>query len=198
MTRNESLSQWKQGDKSFINSIGESQQEGQLGISLEKRMSSVLAPKKKLEQIIKQVNESLGIKAAVSMDSSTKVREGSPPKQKEAIAMKENPVVTKMLKNKEIMKTHNESWLEAIKVFKMDQQIEEMDLIDMHEYISAIKKNDKINQENFLDPKEISGLKLEMNQKSEFIMKLKGKNYKIWKPSRFNISRDIRGMIAKF
>ena len=96
------------------------------------------------------------------------------------------------------MKNHDASWLEAIKVFKMDQQIEELDFVDMHDYLQIIRKNDKINKENFLDPKEISGLKLEMNQKSEFIMKLKGRNYKVWKPSRFNMAKDIRGMIAKF
>ena len=51
------------------------------------------------------------------MDDGAKQRDGSPPKQKEQLALKQNPIVTKTLKNLEIMKNHDASWLEAIKVF---------------------------------------------------------------------------------
>jgi len=51
----------------------------------------------------------------------------------------------------------------------------------MLEYIDNFKRHERVAHQNFLNPKEIVSLKNELNERSEFIFKLKGKNYKIWK-----------------
>lgn len=60
------------------------------------------------------------------------------------------------------------------------------------EYIDISKKNDKVVLHNFLSKREILNLKTDMNKKSEFVFKIKGKNYKVWQPSKLKVSKNLQ------
>ena len=50
---------------------------------------------------------------------------------------------------------------------------------------------------NFLSKKNIVALKDEMNEKSEFIFKLKGRNYELWKPERIRMNTTMKEVLEK-
>ena len=62
-------------------------------------------------------------------------------------------------------------------------------MLSVLEYIAQNKMRDAVAHQNFLSKKQIVELKDEMNLKSEYIFKLKGKNYDLWKPSKLTMNR---------
>ena len=50
---------------------------------------------------------------------------------------------------------------------------------------------------NFLSKKNIVELKNEMNEKSEFIFKLKGTKYDLWKPERLKMNNTMKEVLEK-
>jgi hypothetical protein len=71
-------------------------------------------------------------------------------------------------------------------------------MLSMAQYLQHVKKDNRVAQENFLNPYQIEKFKDEMYKRTEFLYKNKGPRDKvIWRPRRFVISKDIRGMIEK-
>ena len=70
-------------------------------------------------------------------------------------------------------------------------------MLSVQEYLENIKLETKVAYENFLSPKQILELKSEMNSKSEFIFKIKGKNYKLWKPNDLQLTKDMKDVLDK-
>ena len=56
---------------------------------------------------------------------------------------------------------------------------------------------DQVAHENFLCKKQVHELKMDMNEKSEFIFKLKGKNYELWKPQKLKISKETKDALEQ-
>lgn len=62
-------------------------------------------------------------------------------------------------------------------------------MLNVLDYIAQNRMRDAVAHQNFLSKQQVMELKDEMNLKSEYIFKLKGKNYDIWKPSRMAMSK---------
>ena len=56
---------------------------------------------------------------------------------------------------------------------------------------------DEVAHQNFLSKKQVLELKNDMNKKSEFIFKLKGKNYEVWKPAKIKLTKDMKEVLEK-
>ena len=56
---------------------------------------------------------------------------------------------------------------------------------------------DAVAHANFLSKKNIVELKNEMNEKSEFIFKLKGTKYDLWKPERLKMNNTMKEVLEK-
>lgn len=70
-------------------------------------------------------------------------------------------------------------------------------MLSVEEYIENIRLETKVAYKNFLSPKQILELKSEMNARSEFIFKIKGKNYKLWKPNELKLTKDMKDVLEK-
>ena len=62
-------------------------------------------------------------------------------------------------------------------------------MLSVLDYIAQNRMRDTVAHQNFLSKKQVLELKDDMNVKSEYVFKLKGKNYDIWKPSRLIMSK---------
>lgn len=67
----------------------------------------------------------------------------------------------------------------------------------MLEYITQNKMRDAVAHANFLSKKNIVELKNEMNEKSEFIFKLKGNNYELWRPDKIRMNKTMKEVLGK-
>lgn len=56
---------------------------------------------------------------------------------------------------------------------------------------------DAVAHANFLSKKNIVELKNDMNEKSEFIFKLKGKNYDLWRPEKIKFNATMKEALEK-
>ena len=56
---------------------------------------------------------------------------------------------------------------------------------------------DAVAHANFLSKKNIVELKNEMNEKSEFIFKLKGRNYNLWQPEKLRMNSTMKEVLEK-
>ena len=56
---------------------------------------------------------------------------------------------------------------------------------------------DAVAHQNFLNKKSVAEFKDEMNEKSVHIFKIKGKDFKIWKPDRLIMSKQMKDVIEK-
>ena len=67
----------------------------------------------------------------------------------------------------------------------------------MTDYIEHTKYKEQFEYNNFFDPKQIVDLKTQMTSNSEFIFKLKGKQYKLWRPDKFVLTKTLKDVLEK-
>lgn len=70
-------------------------------------------------------------------------------------------------------------------------------MLSIPEFIEQNRMRDIVAHENFLCKKQVVSLKNEMNEKSAFIFKLKGKNYELWKPQKMQFSKGMKETLEK-
>ena len=92
-------------------------------------------------------------------------------------------------------------WMNAIDQFieetqgQLDDSVE--DDLNMDDYIQHYKHREAFEFTHFFAPKQVLDLKTDMNDNSEFIFKLKGKQYNLWKPDKLVITKALRDVFEK-
>ena len=154
--------------------------------------------------MIENINETFGIKGKVRLDGfdedSNAANDG-----KDALDqggggnMLDNKDIAKCIKRQHFMERNFSLLHEAIIQYREEGDLEEdpAEMLSVLEYITQNKMRDAVAQQNFLCKKQIVELKEEMNSKSEYIFKLKGKNYDLWKPSKLTMNRQMVEVIEK-
>ena len=114
-------------------------------------------------------------------------------------ARHDNPDITACSKQQKAAVDHDSCWIAAIEKYIEESALADIadDMLSVREYIENIRLETKVAYENFLSPKQILELKSEMNAKSEFIFKIKGKNYKLWKPNELQLTKDMKDVLEK-
>ena len=103
-------------------------------------------------------------------------------------------------KEQKEIRHEQERWIGAI-----DSLIEELSGVDdsksedhpMEYYLDHTKHKELFDHSHFFDPKNIQELKTEMVDNSEFIFKIKGKHYKLWKPDKLVLTKALRDVFEK-
>ena len=164
-----------------------------------------VAPKKrawkvKLLALLQNINDELGISGPIQLDADS---EDEDPRGKAAVDQQavtlENPDVVKCSKKQKMMMDNDCRWIQAISKYIEEAALEDnpAEMLTVVEYLENIKLETKVAYQNFLSPKQIIELKNEMNEKSEFIFKIKGKNYKLWKPENIKYTKDMKEVLEK-
>lgn len=154
--------------------------------------------------MIENINEAFGIKGKVRVegfdtDSNAQIgKDGLDQGGKDGNLLF-NQDISKCQRRQHFMEKNHEYLAEAIIQYKEEGELEEdpLEMLDVRDYIAQNKMRDAVAHQNFLSKKQIIELKDEMNLKSEYIFKLKGKNYDIWKPSRLTMSKQMVEVIEK-
>ena len=67
--------------------------------------------------------------------------------------------------------------------------------LDFESYIAQNKLKEDTQHENFTCKRQITRIKDELLEESQYVLRLKGKNYKMWKPSRPRLSRAVKDVV---
>ena len=154
----------------------------------------------KLLALLQNINDELGIPGPIQLDIDS---EDEDPKGKAAVDQQavtlENPDVVKCSRKQKFMVDNDCRWIQAISKYIEEAALEDnpAEMLTVAEYLENIKLETKVAYQNFLSPKQIMELKNEMNEKSEFIFKIKGKNYKLWKPEVIKYTKDMKEILEK-
>ena len=97
------------------------------------------------------------------------------------------------------MEGKHDLFVESIQQFIEENALEEdaHEMLTVMEYVEQNRMRDEVAHQNFLSKKQVLELKNEMNKKSEFIFKLKGKNYELWKPAKMKLSKHMKEVLEK-
>jgi hypothetical protein len=144
----------------------------------------------------------LGIKGPVKLDGDSD--EGATSGKQEldqggAAGALDNPEINKCSRRQNFMNKKHDLLTEAIQQYKEETELADdpEEILSVPEYITQNKMRDAVAHANFLSKKNIVLLKNEMNEKSEFIFKLKGRNYELWKPERLRMNSTMKEVLEK-
>ena len=149
---------------------------------------------------MQNINEELGIKGPIQLDVDS---EDDGPKAKAAVdqqaARKDDPALAECAKQQKAQGEHDGCWIAAIEKYIEEAALADLadEMLSVEEYIENIRLETKVAYKNFLSPKQILELKSEMNARSEFIFKIKGKNYKLWRPNELKLTKDMKAVLEK-
>ena len=150
--------------------------------------------------LLQNINEEMGITGPIQLDADS---EDDGPATKAAVdqqaARQDNPDITACSKQQKAAVDHDSCWIAAIEKYIEESALADIadEMLSVQEYIENIRLETKVAYQNFLSPKQILELKSEMNAKSEFIFKIKGKNYKLWKPNELQLTKDMKDVLEK-